>query len=179
MLVGANLRQRREEFFARHAELLEDARRRGIALVEHGEVNVLHAGVFIAELPDALLSAGEHLAEAAAGIQLAAALHGGHLLQFALHRGRIGRDVHAHQLQKPRNEAVLLADEREVKMFNVQLLMLHGKGDRLRIRNRFLRALGEFVHIHINPPPLRLFGLTLIIFDFHSITPAFSKCKRF
>ena len=109
---------------------------------------MLHAGVFIAELVDALLRAGQHFAEAAAGVQLTAALHGRLLFQFAFQRGCVALDVHAHQLQKPRNQAVLLAHKRQMKMFDIQLLMLHGKGDRLRIGNRLLRALGEFIHIH-------------------------------
>ena len=59
-----------------------------------------------------------------------------------------GVHVQAHVGQKPGDQALPLAQEREVQMFAVQLLLAVLNGDGLAVRNGLLGVLGVLIEIH-------------------------------
>ena len=118
-------------------------------LVDQGPVQVLHGHILVLELLRVFLRRHQQLAEAPAGVELVAAA--GNLWEFidlpldlALQRGHI----QAHVGQKFGHQAVLLAQEGQMEVLPLQLLLSVLYGDILAVRHRRLGVLGVLVKIH-------------------------------
>ena len=131
------------------AVLAEELGAGGAGLLHQGEVEVLHGDILVLELPGDVLGGGGELGEAAAGVELVRAAGDlGQAVDLRLDLPGEGVHVQAHVGQKPGDQALPLAQEREVQMFAVQLLLAVLNGDGLAVRNGLLGVLGVLIEIH-------------------------------
>ncbi len=111
---------------------------------------MLHRDVFVLELLGNALRRREQLGEAAAGIELLPACAGDLGQPVDLPLDLPGQDlyVQAHIGQQPGHQALPLAQERQMQVLALQLLLPVLNGDGLAVRHSGLGVLGVLVKIH-------------------------------
>src|SRR4029079_19609612 len=75
--------------------------------------------------------------------------------QPALKGGAHGRGVGTRLIEQSKYETLGLVDQRRQQMFAVHLYMTHPERNALRLRQRFLRLLGQLVDVHGDVLPRR------------------------
>ena len=131
--------------------LAEDPGAGGAGLLGQGQVQVLHGHVLVLELPGDPLRLIKQLGEAAAGVELpgSAAGHLGQPINLPLDLPGQGLHVQAHVGQQPGHQPLLLAQQGQVEVLPLQLLLAVLNGDGLAVRHRRLSVLGVLVEIHV------------------------------
>ena len=132
------------------AVLAENLRAGTAALVHQGQVQVLHGHVLVLELPGCPLRRRQELGEPASGVQLirAAAGYLGDPVDLPLDLP--GQDLHVqpHIGQQPGHQALPLAQQGQMQMLPLQLLLAVLNGDGLTVRHGLLGVLGVLIKIH-------------------------------
>ena len=149
-LAAPNLGEGLEELLLVDAVLAEDAGAGGAGLLRQGQVQVLHGHVLILKLPGDSLRRRQQLGEAPAGVELLRSAAGdlGQALQLPLNLAGQGLHVQAHVGQQAGHQPLPLAQQGQVQVFALQLLLAVGDGDGLAVCHRLLGVLGVFVKIH-------------------------------
>ena len=149
-LVAAQLGQRLEHRVALEAMLGENLFQRRTAAVQQAQQQMFGADVIVLELGRLGLRGIERLFQIAAGVGIAGALDLVPAREFGLQIRLQPGDRHADAFQQVGDQAFGLADERQREMFAVNFLMRQFAREALRLRQRLLRFLGQFLRLHNN-----------------------------
>ena len=111
---------------------------------------MLYRDIFVLKLLRVLLRRQQQLGKPAAGIELlrAAAGYLGQTVNLPLYLAGQRLYVQSHIRQQTGNQSLLLAQQRQMQMLSLQLLLSVFYGDGLAVRYRPLRVLGVFFKVH-------------------------------
>ena len=146
---SSNLGEGCQDAIGRDADTVKDRRRAAVAVLEHGDEQMLGRDVVVVHPLGDGVRVGEDAARLVREGQLGrGALHGGQLRQLRTERigDRCGRDP--HPLQHRRHHAVRLVDQHEQEVRSLELRMALALRERLRVDDRVTRAGGEAFDAH-------------------------------
>ncbi len=158
-LAAAHRRQRLQaDLFFQIIDVKQVADDR-ITRVKKRQENMLDGDKLVLHPGGELLGGREHIVDRAGDIILARLTAGpGHarqLLHLGMHRSVEALDRHAHLLDQLRNQALLLAQQRQQQMRLLDLLIVVAQRELLRALNRLQRPSGILFCIHHSKTPFR------------------------
>ena len=149
-LAAPDLGQGLEDFLAVDAVLAEDLRAGGPGFLHQGQIQMFHGHIFVLELLGDPLRRRHKLGKPPAGVQLrAVAGHLGQAVDLPLNLPGQGFHVQTHVGQQPGNQSLPLAQQSQVQMVAVQLLLSIFDGNGLAVRYGLLCVLGVLIKIHV------------------------------
>ena len=150
-LAAPDLGEGLENLLPVDAVLPEDPRAGRTGLLHQSQIQMLHRHILVLELLGNPLSRRQKLRKPAAGVQLvrSAAGHLGEPVDLPLDLSGQPLHVQAHVGQQPGHQPLPLAQQRQMQVFALQLLLAVLDGDGLAIRHGLLGVLGKSVKIHV------------------------------
>ena len=177
-LAAPDLGQGLEELLLVDAVAAEDGGAGGAVLLHQGQVQVLHGDVLVLELLRGLLRVHQELGEAAAGVELVAASGDlGQTVDLPLDIPHQGVHIQPHVGQQPGHQPLPLAQQGQVEVLPLQLLLAVLDGDILAVGDGRLGVLGILIKIHSScllagapaSPPRPWFHFMFIVHPFDAV----------